>query len=322
MLPSLLRPVLLRLLQAAVVAVAVATLCFVALQAMPGDLALRVAAARYGEDQLSNALIDQVRHAAGLDRPVLVQYADWLGAAASGRVGRSLVTDRPVMQEIAPRLHVTLAVGGLGALLAVALALPAGIASGVAAGSRLDRAVASAAALLASVPSFVLGSLLVALLAVRLHWLPVAGSDTAAALLLPAVALGCAMAPGLSRVVRHAVATAAAAPYTTFARMRGAGRWRVAIGVAARPALVPILSYVPVLAMQFLEGFVAIELLFNLDGIGLLLVRSLLARDIPVVMTAGILLALMLAAVTAATDVALRLADPRLREAVSLALPP
>jgi peptide/nickel transport system permease protein len=226
------------------------------------------------------------------------------------------------MQEIAPRLRVTLAVGGLGALAALVLALPAGIASGAAAGSRLDRAVASAAALLASVPSFVLGSLLVALLAVRLHWLPVAGSDTAAALLLPSVALGCAMAPGLSRVVRHAVAAAAAAPYTMFARMRGAGRWRVAIGVAARPALVPILSYVPVLAMQFLEGFVAIELLFNLDGIGLLLVRSLLARDIPVVMTAGILLALMLAAVTAATDIALRLADPRLREAVSHVLPP
>jgi len=312
---GLIRPVCWRLLQAGLVALAVATLCFAALQAMPGDLALRVAAARYGEDRLDSAMIEDVRHAAGLDRPVLVQYADWLGAAATGRVGRSLVTDRPVLQEIAPRLRVTLLVGGLGALVALALAGPAGVAAGRWQGSRLDRALASAAALLAAVPSFVLGSLLVAVLAVRLHWLPVAGSDTASSLVLPSVALGCALAPGLSRVVRHGVAASLAAPYTRFARMRGVSRWRVALAIAARPALVPMLAYAPVLAMQLLEGFVAIELVFNLDGIGLLLVRSLLARDIPVVMTIGILVALLLAAVTAATDMALRLVDPRLRAA-------
>jgi peptide/nickel transport system permease protein len=315
----LIRPLFWRLLQALLVALAVATLCFAALQAMPGDLALRVAAARYGEDRLSNAIIDDVRHAAGLDRPVLVQYADWLGAAATGRVGRSLVTDKPVLEEIAPRLTVTLLVGGLGMLVSLALAVPAGVAAGCMAGSRLDRAAASAAAALASVPSFVLGSLFVAVLAVRLRWLPVAGSDTAASLILPALALGCTLAPGLSRVVRHGVAAAAAAPYTRFARMRGVGRLRAAFGAAARPALAPMLAYFPVLAMQFLEGFVAIELVFNLDGIGSLLVRSLLARDIPVVMAAGIILALMLAVVTAITDIALRLLDPRLRDAAALA---
>jgi peptide/nickel transport system permease protein len=112
-------------------------------------------------------------------------------------------------------------------------------------------------------------------------------------------------------VVRHGVAAAVAAPYTRFSLMRGVGRWRTLLRVAARPALAPVLAYAPVLAMQFLEGFVAIELVFNLDGIGLLLVRSLEARDIPVVMTAGILLALILAAVTAATDLALSLVDPR-----------
>jgi peptide/nickel transport system permease protein len=305
------RLLLWRLAQAALVAWAVATLCFGALQALPGDMALRVAAARFGEDQLSNAMIARVRHEAGLDRPVLVQYADWLAATATGRFGGSLVTGRPVLQEIAPRLGVTALVGGLGGLVALALALPAGLAAGMSAGSRLDRGVASAAALLSSLPSFVLGSLLVTVLAVRLHLLPVAGSATAAALVMPALALGIAMAPGLARVVRHGVAAAVAAPYTRFSLMRGVGRWRTLLRVAARPALAPVLAYAPVLAMQFLEGFVAIELVFNLDGIGLLLVRSLEARDIPVVMTAGILLALILAAVTAATDLALSLVDPR-----------
>lgn len=309
---GLIRTLLWQTLQAALVALAVATLCFAALQALPGDLALRVAAARFGEDHLSNAAIVSVRHQAGLDRPVLVQYADWLAATATGEFGRSLVTDRPVFQEILPRLGVTTLVGGLGALVAIALALPAGVAAGMTAGAWLDRAIASAAALLSSVPSFVLGSLLAAVLAVRLRWLPVAGSAPAA-LIMPAFALGVSLAPGLARVVRHGVARAVAAPYTRFALMRGVGRWRTLLCVAARPALVPALAYAPVLAMQFLEGFVAIELVFNLDGTGLLLVRALEARDIPVVMAAGILLALILAVVTAATDIALQLADPRHR---------
>jgi peptide/nickel transport system permease protein len=308
---GVIRLLLWRLAQAALVAWAVATLCFGALQALPGDMALRVAAARFGEDQLSNAMIARVRHEAGLDRPVLVQYADWLAATATGRFGGSLVTGRPVLQEIAPRLGVTALVGGLGGLVALALALPAGLAAGMSAGSRLDRGVASAAALLSSLPSFVLGSLLVTVLAVRLHLLPVAGSATAAATpcRTTRASPGAIAMPSARAGITSAAAVAA--PYTRFSLMRGVGRWRTLLRVAARPAPAPVLAYAPVLAMQFLEGFVAIELVFNLDGIGLLLVRSLEARDIPVVMTAGILLALILAAVTAATDLALSLVDPR-----------
>ena len=304
-----------RLLQAALVALAVATTCFAALQAMPGDQAVRVAVGRYGEGALSEQTLADIRRSAGLDRPVLVRYAEWVGAAATGRLGRSLVTNRPALDEVVPRLRVTLAVGLLGAGVALLGAVPAGVAAGRRPGGRLDRGVAAASAFLAAVPSFVLGSLLVAVFAVRLHWLPVAGNGTPLSLLLPALSLGAALAPGLARVVRHGVAAVVDAPYTTFARMRGVPAWRVALGVAARPALVPVLAYVPVLAMQFLEGFVALELVFNLDGIGLLLVRSLLARDIPVVMASGIAVALLLALATAAAEAGLHLLDPRLRAA-------
>ena len=310
---GLIRPLLARLLQTGLVALAVATICFAALQAMPGDQAIRVAVGRYGEGALNETTLADIRRTAGLDRPVLERYADWLAAAATGRLGRSLVTDRPVLQDIAPRLRVTLMVGSLGALVALVLAVPAGIIAGRRAGSPIDRAVASGAALLASVPSFVLGSLLVVVFAVRLRWLPAAGNGTALSLLMPSVALGCALAPGLARVVRHGVAAVASAPYSVFARMRGIPKWRVALRVAARPAAIPVLAYAPVLAMQFLEGFIAIELLFNLDGIGLLLVRSLLARDIPVVMATALGVALLLGAVTIASDVGLRILDPRLR---------
>lgn len=310
---GLIRAILSRMLQAGVVALAVASLCFVALQSLPGDLALRIAATRYGEDRMTAPMVDDLRRTAGLDRPVLVQYGAWLGRIATGDAGRSLLTGRPVQSEIAPRLRQTLLVGSLGALLALALATPAGIAAGVAPGSRLDRAVASVAALLASTPSFVLGSVLVAGLSVRLRWLPVAGDDTPWHFVLPVLALGAALTPGLALVVRHGVAGSVSAYYTTFARMLGVAPGRVALWVVARPALVPVVAYLPVLAMQFAEGFVAIELLFNLDGMGVLLVRSLLARDIPVVMGVGIALAGLLGVVTLLADLGLRVLDPRLR---------
>jgi len=117
--------------------------------------------------------------------------------------------------------------------------------------------------------------------------------------------------PGLARVTRHAVAGVARAPFTVFARMRGISKWSLALRIAARPALVPVAAYLPVLAMQLLEGFVTVELVFNLDGIGTLLVRALLGRDLPVVMGAGVAFVLLLMVANIVTDILLRLLDPR-----------
>lgn len=308
---GLIRLLLHRLVQAAAVAALVATACFAGVQALPGDLALHAAAARYGEDRVTVANTELLRRQAGLDRPVAAQYAAWMGRLALGDPGRSVLTGKPVLDELVPRLDVTLRVGAAAAVLALLLALPLGIAAGLAPGGAVDRGAAVLAALTASAPSFVAGTLLVALLAVRLRWLPTSGTGTPAHLVLPAVTLALALLPGLARVVRHAVAGVAHAPYTVFARMRGVPGWKVALRVAARPALVPVAAYLPVLAMNLIEGFVTVELVFNLDGVGTLLVRSLLGRDLPVVMGAGIAFVLLMAAANAATDVLLRLLDPR-----------
>lgn len=307
----LIRPLLWRLGQAVVMAGLVATACFAGLQALPGDLALHAAAARYGDDRVSAGNVELLRRHAGLDRPVAEQYAAWMGRLALGDPGRSLLTGKPVLEELAPRLGVTLRVGGAACVLALLIALPLGIAAGLAPGGRVDRGVAVLAALLASAPTFVAGTLLVALLAVRLRWLPTSGTGTAAHMVLPAATLALTLAPGLTRVARHAVAGVARAPYVVFARMRGVPGWQVALRVAARPALLPVAAYLPVLAMHLIEGFVTVELVFNLDGIGTLLVRSLLGRDLPVVMGAGIAFVALMAAANALTDLLLRLLDPR-----------
>ncbi|MFC7611991.1 ABC transporter permease subunit [Teichococcus aestuarii] len=173
--------------------------------------------------------------------------------------------------------------------------------------------MAALAALLASAPSFALGGVLVVLLSVRLRWLPVAGDATPWHLVLPVVTLAAALAPGLARVARHGMAEAHGAYATQFARMRGVAPWRIGLRVVARPALVPVVAYLPVLAMQVTEGFIAIEMLFNLDGIGQLLIRSLMARDLPVVAALGLVFALLLGAATLLAELSLRAMDPRLR---------
>lgn len=314
---GLIHGLLRRLGQAAVVAFLVATACFAGLQALPGDLALHAAAARYGDERVTAGNIELLRHRVGLDRPLLSQYGSWIGRLASGDLGRSFLTGKLVSDELSPRLVVTLGVGALAAGFAVLLSAPLGIAAGLQSGRRLDRGVAMLAAATASAPTFVVGTLLVAVLAVRLRWLPTSGAGSFAHLVLPAGSLALSLLPGLARVARHAVAGVARAPYTIFARMRGVAGWRIALQVAGRPALIPVAAYLPVLAMQLIEGFVTVELVFNLDGIGTLLMRSLLGRDMPVVMGAGITFVLLLAVVNALTDVLLRLLDPRPSDAVA-----
>ncbi len=293
---GLLAPTLARAAQGLLLAALVATACFAALHALPGDLALHVAAARFGEDRLGPAGIAAVRAAAGLDAALIDQYARWMTRLLAGDPGRSLLTGRPVLEELLPRLRTTLAVGGLGAAIALLAAIPLGILAGARAGGRIDRASAAIAACLASTPSFVVGALLIAALAVQLRWLTPAGWT------LPAVTLALALLPGLMRVARHGVAAVAHAPDATFARMRGVPRWRVALLIQARPALMPLVAYLPVLAMHLVEGFVTIELVFNLDGIGTLLVRALLGRDLPVVMAAAIAFVLLITLATTLAD--------------------
>ncbi len=285
-----------RLAGGLLLAALVATACFAALHALPGDLAAHAAAARFGDDRLSAAAIEALRTGAGLDAPLPVQYGRWMARLLMGDPGRSLLTGQPVLTELLPRLRTTLAVGGLAAALALLLALPLGIAAGRRPGARLDRWSAAAGALLASTPAFVAGSLLLALVAVRWRLLPPDGW------VLPAATLAAVLLPGLVRVVRHGTASVAAAPDARFARMRGVPAWRVALHIQARPALLPLAAYGPTLAMQLVEGFVTTELVFNLDGVGTLLVRSVLGRDLPTVMGAGIAFVLLLTAAVALAD--------------------
>ncbi len=291
---------------------AVAALCFAAQQALPGDAALQVAVARQGE-AVGAAGIARARADGGFDRPVPAQFAAWLSRLARLDLGTSLVSRRPVASELAARAGHTLLIGGLAVFGGLLVALPLGWMAGVHPGGLADGLVAAGAALFTALPAFLVGLLLVALLAIRLGWLPAAGIGTPFHLVLPALSLALGLAGPLSQVVRQAVRAAWGAFPVTFGELKGLSRAGSGLRHSLRNAAVPVAVAAGLRCAALLEGFAVVETLFNIPGLGDLLVRALLARDIAVVQGAALLFGLVYGVAGLAIDAACLALDPRRR---------
>lgn len=302
-----------RLGQAVATAIALATLCFAAIHALPGDLSLQVAAARVGDERVTRETADRIRREERLDAPLALQYARWMAGIARGELGRSLVSGRPVAEELAYHARYTIQLGAAGWLLSYLFALPLGLLAGFQPGGWLDRAADGLAVVLASLPSFLVGIGLVTVFALGLRLLPPAGFRTGAHMVLPALTLALSLAAFSIPVVRDAVVETRAAFFLTFARMKGLCAAAAFLHHGARNAAIPVVTFA---ALQFafvVDGFVVVETLFNYPGLGDLLVKALIARDVPVVMGAALLIGFAFAAVNLAADLLCLALDPRRR---------
>lgn len=300
-----------RAAQALLTAWLLATLCFGFVHALPGDTALRIAGARIGEDRVTAETIQRIQREEGLDRPLPAQYFTWLGRILVGDLGRSLVSRKPVWQELFDHGRYTLGLGALGWLLSYAIALPLGVACGFRPGGWLDRATNAAAVALASLPSFLVGIGLIFVFALSLRWLPPAGSRTALHLVLPALTLALSLAAFSVRITRNAVVEVREAFYMTFARIRGRSAAQAFRLHGVRNAAIPVATFAALQFAYMVDGFVVVETLFAYPGLGDLLVKSLIARDVPVIMGAGLVIGLMYAVVNLAADLACLGLDPR-----------
>jgi len=300
-----------RAAQAALTAWLLATLCFAFIHALPGDMALRVAAARVGDERVTVETTERIRREEGLDRPLAVQYAAWLGRVATGDLGQSLVSRQPVRQEIAYHGRFTLGLGALGWLVSYLIALPLGIACGFAPGGWLDRVTTGIAVALASLPSFLVGIGLISVFALSLRWLPPAGYRTGAHMVLPALTLALGLAAFSVRIIRNAVVEVRGAFYMTFARIRGRSAASAFRHHGVRNAAIPVATFAALQFAYMVDGFVVVEMLFNYPGLGELLVKALLARDAPVLMGAGLVIGLVYAGVNLLADLACLALDPR-----------
>jgi len=310
---ALVRAINHRLGQALATAALLASLCFVAVHALPGDLALRVAAARVGDERVTPQTAERIRREEGLDRPLPLQYGAWMLGLARGDLGRSLLSGKPVTEELAYHAGFTLQLGLLGWALSYVIAVPLGLLAGLRPGAVADRLADVISLTLASLPSFMVGIGLVTLFALTLRLLPPAGFRTGMHMVMPAITLALSLAAFSIPVIRNAVVEVRGAFFLTFARLKGLGPAAAFRHHGLRNAAIPVVTFAALQYAFVVDGFVVIETLFNYPGLGDLLVKALIARDVPVVMGAALLIGFAFAAVNLAADLLCLLLDPRRR---------
>ena len=286
----------------------VATLVFSLIHLIPGDPAL----AMLGE-AASPRDVAELRTRLGLDRPLLEQYAAFLGGLGRGDLGRSMRTNEEVAATILERMPATIELALAAMFVAVALALPLGIAAAVWRGTAIDHGATTLSLLGISIPNFWLGPLLALVFAVELGWLPVSGRASWAHLVLPAISLGAALAAILARMTRATLLEELREQYVLAARARGVSRMRAVMRHAFRNSLIPIVT---LLGLQFgavLTGAVITETIFAWPGIGRLLIQSIGFRDYPLVQGCILLIAVTYVGVNLLTDLVYGVIDPRIR---------
>lgn len=302
-----------RVVQAVLVALAVGSLSFLLVRLLPGDMAFRIAAGRYGYDMVSASAAEAVRAELGLDRPEIVQFLDWLGRLARGDLGVSLVTGARVADELAHQLGATLALSLAALALSVLIGPPLGLVMGLRAGGAFDRAGLAIAATLRALPAFVVGIVLIVVFAVGLGALPAAGHGEPETLVLPAVTLAVGLAAVSSRVARDAMASVRAAPFYGFALAKGLSDRAALLRHGLRNAAVPVVAYLGVQLVSLVEGVVVVESLFAWPGIGHALVHAVISRDVPMVQGTALALGLIFVTLNGGVDLACLALDPRAR---------
>lgn len=306
----MLNALLLRVGLALGVALGVATLVFLLLHLAPGD----PVEAMLGESA-SAADRAALRTAMGLDAPLPTQWLGYVRGLLHGDLGLALGSQHPVSALILARLPQTALLALSALVLALALALPLGLRAALRPGGGWDRVTSALAVLGMSLPSFVLGPLLMMAFAVWLGWLPVSGSDEAATLVLPALTLGLALAAPLARMVRVAVGETLREPFIVAAHARGLSGQRVLWRHALRNAALPVLTLVGMQLGALLGGAVVTEMVFGWAGIGQLVLEAIQRRDYPLVQGCVLTISLSYVAINLLTDVLYQVADPRVRAA-------
>jgi peptide/nickel transport system permease protein len=306
-----------RLLGAAVVMWAVATLVFFMLRILPGD---PLSAMLF--DAGDPTMADTLRVKYGLDQPLYVQYVRWFGLVLQGDFGASIYGSRaPVSQIILEALPRTLSLAFLSFVIAVIIAVPAGLLSALRRGTTTDHAVTVVAFLGLSMPDFWLAILLIIVFAANLQWLPAIGYAPLSEglwawlshLILPAIAAGTAFSAVIARMIRSSMLEVMSADYIRTAEAKGLRRMRMVLVHAFPNALIPVITVMGIAFGLLMAGAVVVENVFSIKGLGRVLIESILNRDYPVVQGAILAISFIFVAANLIVDLLYGVVDPRIR---------
>jgi peptide/nickel transport system permease protein len=309
---GLLRPVAARLVALVPVVFGVTVLVFALNAIALGDPARAAMGQRADPETL-----ERLRREYALDRPLPVQYAAWVARLARGDLGESFREQRPVREVIAERLPATARLALAATLISIALGVGAGALAAVRAGSALDHLVMAAAVLGISTPVFWLGMMLALVFAVTLGWLPVSGYGDGALrhLVLPAFTLGALHTGTVARMTRSSLLEVVRQDFMATARAKGLPESVVLAKHALRNALIPVVTVIGIGLADLLVGAPLTETVFAWPGVGRLLVAAVGQRDLPVVMGAVLVFALVYVLGNLLVDLAYLVIDPRMRDA-------
>jgi ABC-type dipeptide/oligopeptide/nickel transport system permease component len=292
---------------AALVAVTVSALAFLLLRAS-GDIAVALA----GEGANAES-VEAIRQAYGLDRPLALQYVEWVGKTLRGDFGESLYFKTDVLALVADKMPTTAWLALFSLVFALALSLPLGILAALHPNSLVDRLCLAIAVLGQALPNFFFALVLIMVFAVGLHLLPVSGSESIENFVLPSIALGYYVTPPFMRLVRAGMIDVLASDYVRTARAKGLSSTSIVLKHALRNAMVPVVALAAVQLGLLLGGSVVIETVFALDGLGYLAYQSITHLDLPVTQAVVTLLSFIYVGLTLAADLVNAWLDPRIR---------
>ena len=257
--------------------------------------------------------VEAIRKFYGFDRPVIVQYADWLAGAVQGDFGRSFTLRQPVAEVIFSRLPITMALGASAIAFALLLAIPLGVLAAVRPNSIFDRFALTLAVVGQAMPSFWFALTLILWLGVYWRLLPITGSDSWQNFVMPAIALGYYVTPAVMRLTRAGMLEVLSSDYIRTARAKGLRTGSVLFKHALRNAIIPVVSLAAVQFGFMLGGSIVIETIFQINGLGYLAWESIQRKDLPTMQAVVLVLSVIYVVLTLAADLLNAFLDPRLR---------
>ena len=309
-----------RLIQSVIVILIVTLFVFFGMRLLPGDPIYML----YNFDQLKTFTeeeIDQLRHEAGLDKPLFTQYFDWLGNVFKGDLGSSVLTKRPISIELKKRIPVTAYIGVWAFLVSIFVGIPAGIISAIRRGSWLDTLVTTVANLGITVPIFWLGIMLMWLFAVHWKILPVMGFTSpftdfwlsTKQLVMPVFCMCIFAVAGNARLARSSMLEVLRQDYVRTAWSKGLTERAVIVKHVLKNSLIPIVTMAGMGIAGIIGGSVLIEQVFNIPGMGRLAVDSLFQHDYPYVQGITLVMTAVIVASNLLVDLSYGWLDPRIR---------
>lgn len=294
----------------------VSVIAFSLLHLVPGDAAVTVAGEYASETQ-----IEVVRERLGLNDPILVQYADWLGGVLTGDFGTSVFNSLSVTTAIASRAPVTLSLALVSLVIALIVGILTGILSGLRPNSALDRVSTLAATIGIAMPSFWLGLILITTFALLNPWLPATGYSPLDEgvgtwlrhLILPSIALSAATTAEISRQTRSGVITVMSQDYIRTARSKGLSLPRIVRVHVLKNAAIPVVTVFGTQVTNLIGGAIVIEAVFGLPGLGTLILNAVLQRDYPMVQGFVVVMTLVVLLVNLLVDLSYGIFNPKVR---------